>query len=261
MKNITNTLEKTRGLSRFFDIAVEGLFSPECVHCGNERDAKGTFLCSPCRGAIRYIRDPLCDFCGQPGEIDYPYPHDEFVCGLCQVQPYAFKRARSLGHYETALKSLIRTLKYREQTGVIGEIRPLLQAWFQGAGEDYRGYTVVQAPLHSDKMKERGFDQTYLIAREAARALSVPLQADCLIRVRATPPQAGLERSQRAANVKNAFAVTSPEQVAGKNILLVDDVFTTGSTINEAAKVLKRSGAGRVEVFTLARATKGRFTF
>ncbi len=260
MKNITNTLEKTRGLSRFFNQAVEVLFSPECVHCGNERDAKGTFLCSPCREDIRYIRDPLCGLCGQPGEIDYPYPHDEFVCGLCQAAPYAFKRARSLGHYETALKSLIRALKYQKQTGAVGEIRPLLQAWFEIAGDDYQGFTVVPVPLHHDKMMERGFDQTYLIAREVADALSVPLQADGLIRARATPPQAELERSQRSANVKNAFAATSPEQIAGKNILLVDDVFTTGSTINEAAKVLKRSGAGRVEAFTLARATKGRFT-
>lgn len=260
MENIAKQPEKTRGIRRFIGLALDGLFPRPCVACEKERDRESAFLCAPCRGGIRHIVSPFCGLCGQPGEMDYQYPHEDFVCGLCRLQPYAFKQARSLGYYESSLKRLILHLKYRKQPGVMAEIRPLLKRYFQNKRADYQGFAVVPVPLYEKRMKARGFDQAYLIAREVAGILGLPVLSSSLTRIRDTPFQASLARHKRLDNIKGAFAAQRPGQLAGRKILLVDDVLTTGSTCNEAAKVIKQSKADRVHVFTLARAVKGRFT-
>ena len=260
MGNITKPHEKTRGIRRFIGLALDGLFPRACAACEKEKDREGAFLCAACRGSIRHIVSPFCGLCGQPGEMDYDYPRKEFVCGLCRLQPYAFKQARSLGYYESSLKRLILHLKYRKRPGVMQEIRPLLKDYFQNKKADYRGFTVVPVPLFEKRMQARGFDQAFLIAREAAGILDLPFVSSSLTRIRDTPFQASLPRRKRLENIKGSFAAQRPGQLSGRKILLVDDVLTTGSTCDEAAKILKRSRADCVHVFTLARSVKGRFT-
>ena len=148
MGNIAKQPEKTRGIRRFIGLALDGLFPRPCVACGKEGDREGAFLCFSCHENIRLIVSPFCGLCGQPGEMDYDYPREEFVCGLCRHQPYAFNQARSLGYYESALKLLIRHLKYRKQPGVMGEIRPLLKDYFLNKKAGYKGFAVVPVPPH-----------------------------------------------------------------------------------------------------------------
>ena len=141
---------------------------------------------------------PFCNRCGWPAETSYDYPGDEFECGLCRKRPPYFDQARSLGLYETVLKQLIHHFKYGKQPGVMEELVPLLQAYFSGWSET--GLLVVPVPLHIRKLKERGFDQSYLIARHIARLTGLPLRADALTRTRETEPQARKNKADRRKN-------------------------------------------------------------
>ena len=243
-----------RGFRKILDF----VFPQNCIACDGEIQEAKHFLCAGCKADIGFIRQPHCFQCGVPADLSYAYPHEEFVCGVCRKNPYQFDQARSLGFYETVLRTTIHHFKYRRQMGVLPEMDRLLEKYFEENPGFCQGFTVSPVPLHFNKMKERGFDQAFLIARQVARALKLPLEGGLLRRVKATEPQATMTRTERARNIKGAFEVNRPELIAGKNILLVDDVFTTGATVNEAAKVLKKNGAGKVYVFTLGRVVVGK---
>jgi len=258
LENIAKSPKKTRGIRRLVDFIADGIFPRPCISCENENGGKNHHLCSQCLKNIRRIISPFCNLCGNPVDMGYDYPHQEFVCGLCRHQPYRFHQARSFGYYENSLKDLIQHLKYKKQPGVIREIQPLISQFFENIKSEYSGFIIVPVPLSKERLKERGFDQAFLIAREVSKILSLPLVSNSITRIRDTTFQAGLERNKRLENIKGAFEVSKPECVRGKKILLVDDVLTTGSTCNEVTKVLKISKVDCVNVFTLARAVKGR---
>jgi ComF family protein len=230
------------------------MFPRSCVGCGLSRKDGGDFLCGLCRDDIFVIDDPLCKTCGVPADIDYDYPIEGFECGWCRKGGYRFDRARSLGLYDSVLKELIHFYKYRNQPGVMDEIEPFLRKYFETCREEYQGYCVASVPLHVKKLKERGFDQSFILAHRISEILELPLLVRPLARIRETEPQARKNRDERFKNVRGAFEVVETKAVVGKNILLVDDVFTTGSTVNEVSRILKKSKAGCIQVFTLARA-------
>lgn len=187
------------------------------------------------------------------------------VCPQCSAEAPPYEAASSYGAYSGGLRELIHLLKYhqvRPAAAVLGRmlaeaVRPL---------ELPREIAIVPVPLHASKLRVRGFNQSELIAAEAVRLLSreglVPaLHAQALARRRDTPSQVGMTREQRAANLRGAFAVASPGAIAGRSILLVDDVLTTGATVSECARVLRRAGARKIWVATVARALKQSDTF
>lgn len=233
---------------------LDVLFPRPCVGCGLDRKGQGEFLCELCRDHVPFILPPFCTTCGRPAEMEYAYPTEEFECGLCRKNTYRFDRARSLGVYTSVLKELVHFFKYRSHPGAIREITSLLEQHLDPLEEHYQDLQVVWVPLHRRKLKERGFDQSYVLARQMARLCRLPVVEGTLVRVRDTSPQARKNRTERMANVRGAFQVARPEAVAGRRLLVVDDVFTTGATVNEVTKVLKQAGAERVDVFTLARA-------
>ncbi len=237
-----------------WQVLRDGLFPQNCIYCGGDRRGDGEFLCRLCRQDIEWIRRPYCSTCGAPAELPYDFPSETFSCGLCRKHPYAFDRARSLGRYDSILRELIHHFKYRKQPGVMADLNPLLSTYLASWDLDCEGVSVTPVPLHFQKMKERTFDQSFLIARSTAALLGRPLVNGLLRRVRPTETQASKTRQERRQNIRGAFEILRPDQVEGRFFLLVDDVFTTGSTVNEAARVLKREGAERVDVFTLARA-------
>ncbi len=138
--------------------------------------------------------------------------------------------------------------------GVMVPLKILIENHFQDIVVIYKEFKVVPVPLHPTRLKERGFDQAYIVAREVARFLNIVLEEGVLIRIKKTSTQTEMNQKERLDNVKNAFEVMMPEKVSGQNVLLVDDVFTTGATLNEATRVLKKAGALTIHVFTLARA-------
>lgn len=184
----------------------------------------------------------------------------DVLCVLCRRLEPPYVKATAYGSYESGLRELIHLLKYdgvRPAANVLGrmlaEAMVPLQSHFT-AGE----VLVVPVPLHARKRRQRGFNQTELIARAALK--HQPFRrfelAPVLDRTRETQSQIGLSRHQRRENLRGAFAVTRPEQVRGREILLVDDVFTTGTTVSECARVLHRAGAAKVYVATVARTLK-----
>ncbi len=249
-----NQILQSPRMMRVYESIVNAVFPRSCVGCGLSRKNGGDYLCRLCRDDIFVIDDPLCNLCGIPADIDYDYPAEGFECGWCRKGGFRFNRARSLGLYDSVLKELIHFYKYRNQPGAIGEIEPFLRDYFEACREEYQGYAVASVPLHVKKLKERGFDQSFVLAHKIAEILDLPLLVRPLKRIRETFPQARKNRAERFQNVRGAFEVVSLDAVFEKNILLVDDVFTTGSTVNEVTRVLKKAKAGRVQVFTLARA-------
>jgi ComF family protein len=183
-----------------------------------------------------------------------PYEHGDTrgECGACQKRPPAFARAIALYRYAPPVDHFIRALKFRRQLGLahlLGE-----QMAQRLLSETQRPDLILPVPLHRARLRERGYNQALEIARPVAHALGVPLDFRSLVRVRATAPQTGMDRRARQRNMKNSFVVTDAPQVRGRHIALIDDVMTSGSTVEAAARALKRAGAKSVVVWVAARA-------
>jgi len=231
---------------------VDLVFPPLCIACGNLLNRNGgTPFCDPCLSGVPFIRSPLCPRCG------LPYPAEEgkdHLCGNCITSETYVSAARAVGRYESVLLEAIHRFKYQEKT-VIGEVLGRFMADYDYPGFRIQDYSMlIPVPLHRKRLRERGFNQSVILARPIAKRHAIPMVFDVLERSLETEPQVKLGRDQRGSNVKGAFAVTDPERVRGENVLLVDDVYTTGSTVMECARVLRKAGAPDVGVLTLARA-------
>lgn len=220
-------------------------------------DLENSSICPSCLKQIFLIKPPFCNVCGIPFHFQYDIPNeDSYNCGTCRTKTYYFDKARSLGKYEGVFKEILINYKYRGRRELLKDLIKICRLeqknnhFFSTESLDL----ILYVPLHKKKLRIRGFDQAYLIAKEISKLLNIPLQVDFLFKKKETAPQAGLKKQTRIKNLKNAFAVKTPNTFKSKNVLLVDDVFTTGVTVNECSKILKQNGARRVEVFTLARA-------
>ena len=184
------------------------------------------------------------------------------LCGLCQrIQP-PFQKALAYGSYDGGLRDLIHLLKYQQVRPAAGVLGRMLAEVIDGleTGIPKGAIAVVPVPLHARKQAQRGFNQSELIARIALKQLARPerfqLSAGVLERRRETASQIGLTGHQRRENLRGAFAVKNPGQITDRQVVLVDDVFTTGTTVSECARVLRRAGAAGVWVATVARTLK-----
>jgi len=223
---------------------------------------------------MRPITGGLCSICGERMVSPFAFSAEtssadvgvaesgEVRCGLCRRLEPPYVKATAYGSYDSGLRELIHLLKYngvRPAANVLGrmlaEAVEDLQPFFCG-----NEIVIVPVPLHSGKLRQRGFNQSELIARAALKlkpaSLGLQLGAGLLQRRRETKSQIGLSRHQRRENIRGAFVVAKPDEVNGREILLVDDVFTTGTTVSECARVLRRAGASKVYVATVARTLK-----
>jgi ComF family protein len=225
------------------------LYPPRCEACG--RLCEGP-ICAKCLNEIEFIRPPLCETCGEPFD---PLAKGAPRCQRCRSgrRPYAI--ARSAVYYEGPVVQAIFRFKYHGQM-VLGPTLGKLMVEALGDGAvgllPEAAEVVCPVPLHPSRLRERGFNQSELLAEEVAAALGKPIKI-LLERTRPTLPQVDLPVESRAANVRDAFAPRLQEVVAGQRVLLVDDLFTTGATLSECARALRRGGAAEVRVFTLAR--------
>jgi len=234
------------------------LFPQRCVACDASMPIAGTRrVCAPCLAAIEPPRPPLCVVCGaslHTGEAER--------CSHCRAASPAFDSAQAITRYRAggadfagdgsgAVAALLRRHKY----GLDQSLGRALAEYLDAAPPIDAGAhdVVIPVPLHRSRLRWRGFNQAALLGAALARRLDCPLDVATLARLRSMPPQTARDRTQRARNVRNAFAVRRPARVAGRRILLVDDVMTTGATADEYARVLHAAGARRVDVLTLAR--------
>lgn len=235
--------------SAALDTALNLLFPPQCLCCDEPVRTHGT-LCQACWNAIGFITDPLCARCGTPFDFS---AEAAMECGACLASTPPFSRARAALCYDDASRPLITRYKYQDQQSFAATFGP----WLARAGAEVLegADALVPVPLHWRKLLMRRFNQAALLAQHTGRHCGVPVWADTLIRTRYTAPQAGLEHAARQKNVRGAFAVKqgAEARIAGKTLVLMDDVYTTGATLSACAHALLKAGAGEVRVLTLAR--------
>jgi ComF family protein len=206
------------------------------------------------------ISGALCAICGE--RVEGAYNLDgEIRCGLCRRTEPVYVKATAYGSYESGLRELIHLLKYEQVRPAANVLGRMLEEAIEDLRPLFAGKPImVPVPLHARKSRQRGFNQAELIARVATKLMPVesrlPIGLDVLQRCRETQSQIGLSRHQRRENMRGAFAVVKPEEISGREILLVDDVFTTGTTVSECARMLGRAGASKVFVATVARTLK-----
>jgi ComF family protein len=218
-----------------------------------------TSCCPDCLKDFAAISLPICECCGImfKGRED-----DNHLCGECLMQPKKFRMARAAMAYDHQLMAVIHRFKYAGKTQLARPLGRLILGVYLRHWQNEKVDLILPIPVHPKKMRRRGFNQSYLlidswksISKPMADELSlIPVKTDVLVRTKATLPQAGLGRQQRLHNIKGAFKVRIPEKVHGKKVLLVDDVYTTGATVNECARMLLKAGAQVVDVLTVARA-------
>jgi ComF family protein len=228
-------------------------FPPLCMGC-RKRVAEPQALCSACWVAISFIEGAVCARCGLPFEAD---PGGETTCGACHSKPHNFDCARSLFKYDDASKGLILRLKHGDR---LDHVPGLARALARVGGELLdRADAIVPVPLHRWRLWKRRFNQSALLAEQLSRISAKPHRPLLLVRTRHTPSQGEMaSQKARRRNVLAAFRVPRERlpEVRGRRILLIDDVFTTGATLDACARALKRAGASQVNVLTLSRVVR-----
>jgi ComF family protein len=228
-------------------------FPPLCHICkGHLADAGDIHVCAPCREKLQFINSPLCSVCGVPfvtaGGTDHP-------CGPCLGHAPAYTAARSAILFAGGAQELIHRFKYDHNVRLRSSLGLLTAAQLAGFVAEIAPDLLLPVPLHRKRLRWRGYNQAVLLGEILAKEWGVPLQRDNLRRIRWTEPQTHLAAAERARNVRGAFAVRNRDVLEGKRVVLVDDVFTTGSTVEECAATLRRAGTAAVYVVTVARAT------
>jgi ComF family protein len=216
-------------------------------------------VCRPCLSEVRPITGGVCSVCGERVFSPYAVSPGETRCGLWRRLEPPFVKAVAYGSYHGGLRELIHLLKYQQVRPAAAVLGRMLAEAVRGLepGRHEHPLVVIPVPLHARKLRQRGFNQSELIAHHAIKPRAgsgmLVLHSRVLERRRETQSQIGLTRHQRRQNLRGSFAVARPEEIAGREILLVDDVFTTGTTASECARVLRRAGASKVFVATVAR--------
>jgi ComF family protein len=243
---------------RMADNCLHILFPPRCAACRARLDSKiSENFCERCASEIHYIRSPFCRVCGL--EV-HGAAEATPLCGECLNTQPSFSIARSLVRYELTIQQLVHKLKYSRDTSVIPGIVELITGY--DLSEFLEIDYIVPVPLHLRRLRQRGLNQALLLARLLFPERGELIRADLLIRTRNTVPQTELGGAERRDNLKTAFQLRNGYDVNGFVVCLVDDVFTTGATVEECSRVILKSGAREVKVLTLARAgfpKRGRF--
>jgi ComF family protein len=229
--------------------ALDLLLPPLCLACDAPVTGHGA-LCAACWSGIHFIAAPLCSGCGAP--FDAPVG-DGMLCAACLTDPPVFSGARAAMLYDEASKRLILGFKHGDRT----HLARALAGWMHRAGREFWGKAdcVIPVPLHRWRLFRRRYNQAALLAEGIGALANKPVLIDGLRRPKATPIQGRMNRKQRQANVKGAFALhpRRREEIRDKTIILIDDVLTTGATLNECSRVLLEGGAKSVSALTLAR--------
>lgn len=237
-------------LPELFQAALSLFYPPTCEGCGAEV-GPGEYLCHPCQACAPRILPPFCSKCSEPffGAISNP-----FSCSNCANQTLHFDAAVAAYRARGIVRRLIHEFKYHQHE----YLRHIIGDWLAEVVNDGRldpaqFNVIIPVPLHPAKQRERGFNQAVLLARSFSARTGIPMKA-ALNRVLFTRTQTAFDRAERRQNLRNAFRLRTGQDVQGLRVLLIDDVLTTGSTLSECARVLKKAGAASVHAATAARA-------
>lgn len=229
---------------------VNVLVPARCGMCGEEVEENGT-LCAKCYGHLKFIRKPCCKLCGRPFDFDIV---GESLCGSCLKQKPVYEKAHAVLIYNQASKRLILPFKHADRldlTGVL--VKFMIRAWPEMIE---KADVIVPVPLHMFRLLRRHYNQAALLAKAVAKQNHKLYCPEVLRRRKKTLSQGHLSPKERHKNVSGAFEVRHSDRIQGKRILLIDDVYTTGATVNECAKVLLKAGAASVSCLTLAKVVR-----
>lgn len=269
-----------------FKVILDTLFPPRCLVCSrflksaatkpgivhpataktdtinispDSDPLRSSYCCPECTGTFTAISAPLCSCCGVMFKSRQGENH---LCGDCITRPKKFRFARAAVTNNQQLMTAVHRFKYAGKIQLAEILGGLMLKAYLRFWEQEKFDLVLPVPLHRKKFRKRGFNQSYLLIRSwksisnpsAVELTAIPVSKSVLIKNKATLPQTGLSRQQRLINIKGAFRVEDPQKVNAKKVLLIDDVYTTGATVNECARVLLKAGAEFVDVLTVARA-------
>lgn len=210
-----------------------------CLLCGT--NSHNGLCCASCDADLPRLADQHCPVCALPALAGS-------ICGRCLKQPPLFDHTVAAFSYKFPLDKLIQALKYRERLILVNFLADALARRISAKPD-----CIVAMPLHPARLRERGFNQSLLLARQISRRQDIPLLANTCERIRNTPPQSSLPWKERDKNMRQAFACKPGADVRGKHVAIVDDVMTTGASIGELARVLKQAGANEVSAWVVAR--------
>ena len=227
----------------FIKVLLDILYPRQCPFCGN---LCGGGICGTCAQKLIYITEPRCKRCGKPVRYD-----EQEYCRDCSQHARHFDAGRSLWLHQGEVSSALYRFKYHNQKGdaeiygceLAGNFGRLIEKWEIGQ--------IIPVPLHTRRRRQRGFNQAEEVARALGKNVGIPVSTKVVCRSRDTTPQKELSHKERSHNLHNAFEVSSKEQL-NANVLVVDDIYTTGSTVNEMARVLKESGVRKVYFLTIS---------
>jgi ComF family protein len=232
------------------NLFLDMLYPRNCIGCAKSAPETFRYICWDCWSDAVRVEPPFCDCCGDPvaGTIDHGY-----ICFACAAETPSFDGARSAARYDGVVGEALRLLKYEKALWMAPDMAELLQNCMMAEFPHCEFDLVVPVPLHHVRRRDRGYNQSAVLARELGRRIGCKSPSSLLRRIRPTTTQTHLTASQRLSNVKNAFQCRKERRLIGRRVLLVDDVMTTGATVNACAKALKQGGAVSVHVVTVAR--------
>ena len=229
-------------LSRLKDLFLDLIFPPRCIGCGKY----GRFFCDSCLASLPYLAPPFCKKCGRPVP-------EAGLCHYCLAERMSIDVIRSPFRFSSPIREAVHALKYRGLTAVSPVLASLIGEWLRE--NPLSGDVIVPVPLHPKRLRERGFNQSRLLAQKLSELIQIPLSEGSLIRVKNTMAQARTPNAEkRRENVYGAFKCLD-SALTGAKVILFDDVCTTGSTLDSCARALKEAGVKEVLGLTLARET------
>lgn len=238
-------IEKMRACAkRVYCVFLDLLFPRRCPICGGISDG----ICAKCKRKLLYIRHPFCFRCGRPVECE----EDEY-CAECQKHAHSFTRGRALWLYTGEIREAVHAVKYQNKREYLEYFAKEMAEHLCGEITDWQPEVILPIPMHRSSESVRGYNQAEVLAVYLGRELGIPVAKKVLKKIRKTANQKELDHRSRRTNLKGAFAVQLPhgQEKIWKKVLLVDDVYTTGSTLDEAARTLRKSGVKDVYFVTL----------
>ena len=240
-------------IKEFLQAFVDTIFPKCCIGCGaGLKRCSCISFCQGCLQNVSFIQEPFCTTCGKPFDKSSGESH---LCSYCLKSSWYFTQARAVVNYQGPVAKAVKNFKYYGKMYGLKTFAAMTQQYYMYHPQPEYD-VIIPVPLHPKRLRKRGFNQSLVLCRKLFPKSKKKIDPRILMRQQWTRPQTGLNRAERRRNVRNVFRVKAPEKVRNKRILLVDDVFSTGSTVNECAMVLLKNKAAVVAVFTFARAVE-----
>ena len=233
-------------IQQLFETAITFLFPAQCKVCEKNIGLESIpYLCNGCWDSLEIVTPPWCEICG--------IQNVDGVCDVCATAPPRYGKLRTVAFYDAILQRIIHLYKFEKRRSLAKHLSYMMVNHFPNDCNLKEYDYILPIPIHKNRLRERGFNQSTLIAQGISNEIGIDICTDAIVRSRNTSPQSSLTRDARQTNVVGAFGIKNRNLIRGKRILILDDVFTTGATVNEAVNMLWNEDPIEIDVLTLAR--------